>query len=36
MNVISPEEEWLRINYPLDGWVATKYNNQVLVLIEDL
>jgi hypothetical protein len=36
LNVISPEEEWLKINYPLDGWVATKYNNQVLVLIENL
>ena len=31
---ISSEEEWLKINYPMDGWIATKYNGQELVLVE--
>ena len=36
LDVISPTEEWLNINYPLDGWIATKFNNQQLVTVEDL
>ena len=31
---VSPTEEWLKINYPMDGWIATKYNGQELVTIE--
>jgi hypothetical protein len=34
--VVSPSEEWLKINYPIDGWVAAKYGNQVLVAVEKI
>lgn len=34
--VISPSEEWLKINYPQDGWVATKYNGRDLVTVESV
>lgn len=34
LNVVSSEEEWLKINYPIDGWVATKYRSQNLVVVE--
>ena len=36
LNTISPSEEWLKINYPVNGWIATKYNNQELVVVEAL
>jgi hypothetical protein len=36
LNVISPSEEWLKINYPTDGWVASKYNNQDLVIVKEV
>lgn len=34
--IVSPSEEWLKINYPQDGWIATKYNGQELVTVESL
>ena len=36
LDVISPSEEWLKINYPIDGWIATKYKNQELVAVETI
>ena len=33
---ISSAEVWLKINYPVDGWVATKYKNQDLVVVENM
>jgi len=36
LRVVSPQEEWIKINYPLDGWIATKFNSQELVVIEGL
>ncbi len=33
---VSPTETWLKITYPLDGWVAVKYNNQELVRVEEI
>ena len=33
---VSDEEAWLKINYPVDGWIATKYRNQDLVIVETL
>ena len=36
LKVVSPNEEWLKINYPMDGWVASKYNNQVLVNVVEV
>ncbi len=34
LKTVSTNEEWLKINYPADGWVATKYDGEVLVLVE--
>lgn len=36
LKVISPAEEWLKISYPMDGWVAAKYNNEVSVSVTAL
>ena len=36
LKIVSPNEEWLKINYPMDGWVASKYNNQVLVNVVEV
>ena len=31
---ISPSEEWLKIHYPIDGWIASKHNGEELVVLE--
>lgn len=36
LNVVSPAETWLKITYPVDGWVAVKHNNQELVRVEEI
>lgn len=33
LKVVSAGEEWLKINYPADGWVAAKFNGEVLVTV---
>ncbi|GAB4504899.1 MAG: hypothetical protein Fur0043_18940 [Anaerolineales bacterium] len=36
LNEVSSAETWLKITYPVDGWVAAKYNNRDLVRVEEI
>jgi len=36
LTVVSPSETWLKITYPVDGWVAVKHNNRELVRVEEI
>ena len=36
LNEVSATETWLKITYPMDGWVASKYNGQDLVTVQEM